>query len=511
MGRNIWVIGDNRQEMIEAQRRINSTGGMRAVCRFSVEAVEQSLKEGEDFVRQSQEWREAPSLIILDYEMSQRENFRTVTFLKSQRTVAGVPLFFMTASRSKESDEECYSRGATVVLHKPFSREGITRIERTAWQYEVTRNYEKMLVQQAHKLQENKQILQLNEQLETRNRLLRQVFGQYFSDDILKEILDHPEGAGIGGKKRDLTVMMADLRGFTSISEMLEPENVTDVLNYFLTSMLPYIISGRGTVIEYLGDSILAVFGAPVYVENQTDRAVSAAIQMQNKMREVNEYCLERGYPSLEMGIAIHRGETFIGNVGSRQLMRYNVIGSVVNECSRMEGFSVGGQILISQAALEHIKSPLSVSGKQDIQAKGLRHPMTIYEVEGIAGERNGSISQEKNDVLVSVEEWVMFNMYPIEGKMIQETAATGRLLEFSSRRAVVLLEEEDVLLRPHMDVEIFAAAKTGKALLTEIYAKIIHRENRKITLRFTHVNKSFHKFSDRIGKQETGGNHEKR
>jgi adenylate cyclase len=151
------------------------------------------------------------------------------------------------------------------------------------------------------------------------------------------------------------------------------------------------------------------------------------------------------------------------------------------------------------------------VSGKQDIQAKGLRHPMTIYEVEGIAGERNGSISQEKNDVLVSVEEWVMFNMYPIEGKMIQETAATGRLLEFSSRRAVVLLEEEDVLLRPHMDVEIFAAAKTGKALLTEIYAKIIHRENRKITLRFTHVNKSFHKFSDRIGKQETGGNHEKR
>lgn len=504
MGRNIWVIGNDRQEMIDAQRRINSTGGMRAVCKLSLESVRRAIGERALAEAAGQEWREMPSLIIVDYNMSQKEDFETVSFIKKQKDLAGIPLFFMTETRTKERDRECYSWGATVVLHKPLSREGIMRIEQTAWQHDVTKNYEKLLVQQANHLREQEEIVKLNRQLEARNSLLRQVFGQYFSDDIFNEILKNPEGAAIGGKKRELTVMMADLRGFTSISEGLSPEKVTDVLNYFFQSMLPPLTEHKGTVIEYLGDSILAVFGAPIASEHQTENAIAAAIKMQNNMEQVNEYCVHNGYPLMEIGIAIHRGEAFIGNVGSEQLMRYNVIGSVVNECSRIESFSVGGQVLASKECLSHINAPVEISDRQEIQAKGLQYPITVCEIRSIRGDYDCHIREQKNDVLYPVDRWVLFNMYPIEEKLIQDVCVTGRLCRFSYKRALVQLDEkEEYDLRVGMDVEIFAAGEDGRALFTEIYAKIIEIREGFLTLRFTHVNRSFRSFANQIWEKQ--------
>jgi hypothetical protein len=175
-----------------------------------------------------------------------------------------------------------------------------------------------------------------------------------------------------------------------------------------------------------------------------------------------------------------------------------------------MESLSVGGQILLSKEALEHTVSPIDVSGKRDIQAKGLRRPMTIYEVRGIGGETIKNSCGETEDCFVPVKDWVMFNMYPVQGKMVQETAVTGRLTAISSKRAVVLLEEDSddetgSFMDIGADVEIFAAAQTGKALMTEIYAKMIQREDREITLRFTHVNKSFERFWEKISEVRNG------
>ena len=326
------------------------------------------------------------------------------------------------------------------------------------------------------------------------------MFGQYFSDDIFNEILENPEGAAIGGKKRELTVMMADLRGFTSISEGLSPEKVTDVLNYFFQSMLPALIEHKGTVIEYLGDSILAVFGAPLVSEEQTENAIAAAIKMQNNMEKVNEYCSRNGYPLMEMGIALHRGEAFIGNVGSEQLMRYNVIGSVVNECSRIESFSVGSQILASQECLAHVRVPVDASAYQEIQAKGLAYPISVCEIRAIQGSYDCRIREQKNDIMYPVDTRVVFNMYPIEGKLIQDICIAGRLCQFSHKRALVRPEKGGSYeLRVGTDVEIFAAGEDGRALFTEIYAKITAIEDGFLTLRFTHVNRSFRSFAGQI------------
>lgn len=497
MEKIIWVIGSNRKEMIEAQRQINSTGSMRAFCMLSFEAVEKAVDKA--IASQSTQMRSqisTPSLIVLDYEMGSQEDYKLLLFLKNQQVLAGVPLFFAVENRSGELDEECYTRGATVVLSKPFTQVGILRMERIAWQHEVTKNYEKMLQKQAGDLQSAREIMRLNHQLEARNELLYQIFGRYFSDKVLDMILEKPQGAAIGGEKRELTVMMSDLRGFTSLSEELGPDAVTALLNFYFGKMAEAITKYGGTIIEFLGDAVLAVFGAPMNSDQQTECAIAAAISMQNNMGEVNRFCEKNGYPTLEMGIGIHRGEAFIGNVGSEKMMRYNVIGRIVNECSRIENYSVGGQVLVSREALDSIECPVEVHNHMEILAKGVPKPVQLSEVIGIGGEYQLRIANVEFDVMKPVEEWVVFNMSPIEDKMVKEDTIPARLLEFSYKRAVVELYDFQAELKVYSDVEIFAAGQDGKAVFTGVYAKVVERHLDMVTLHFTHVSRSFQKFS---------------
>lgn len=497
MEKIIWVIGSNRKEMIEAQRQINSTGSMRAFCMLSFEAVEKAVEKAK--ASQSAQVRSqisTPSLIVLDYDVVSKEEFKLLLFLKNQQVLAGVPLFFMMATRDEALIEECYAKGAMVVLMKPFTQVAIFRMEHTAWQHEVTKNYEKMLQKQAGDLQSAREIVRLNKQLEARNELLYQIFGRYFSDKVLDMILDNPQGAAIGGEKRELTVMMSDLRGFTSLSEALEPEAVTTLLNFYFGKMAEVINKYGGTIIEFLGDAVLAVFGAPLASEQQTECAVAAAISMQNAMGEVNRFCERNGYPTLEMGIGIHRGEAFIGNIGSEKMMRYNVLGRIVNECSRIEGYSVGGQVLVSKEALSYVECPVEVHNHMEITAKGIAKPVELSDVIGIGGEYQLRIANVDFDVLKPVTDMVVFNMSPIEDKMIKEETVPARLLEFSCKRAVVELYDFQAELKVYSDVEIFAAGSNGKAVFTGVYAKVVARHFNMVTLHFTHVSRSFQKFS---------------
>ncbi|MDE6625834.1 MAG: adenylate/guanylate cyclase domain-containing response regulator [Lachnospiraceae bacterium] len=521
MEKVIWVIDSDRKAMLSAQRSINSTGSMRAFCLLSYSAVERAVQ-----AKDVDNWgdKNIPSLIVMDYRTAVAEDFQSISLLKKQQAFAGVPLFFMTEKRSEETDEECFERGAMVVLQKPFTKSGILRLERMAWQHEVTRNYEKVLQKQAGDLQAAREIMNLNKQLKSRNKLLYQVFGRYFSDQVMELILEHPESAAVGGEKKELTVMMADLRGFTSISEELEPEAMTQLLNFYFGKMVEVISNYRGTVIEFLGDGVLAVFGAPLISEDQTADAVAAGIAMQNCMGEVNAYCEQQGYSLLEMGIGIHRGEAFIGNVGSKKMMRYNVIGGVVNECSRIESFSVGGQVLVSREALDTISCPVEVHDRMAIMAKGVHKPVTVCEVIGIGGSYQCSIGNVEFDALKAVDKWTVFNLYRIEGKRVSGEPVSTLLMQFSRKRAVVELldnEEErtkeqpvqsDILadgekdnsrggtqLELYSDVEIFAAGKDGRAIFNGVYAKVVKCSGQELILHFTHINQSFQKFADEI------------
>jgi class 3 adenylate cyclase/CheY-like chemotaxis protein len=503
MEKTIWIIADVKQEMIEAQRGINASGSMRAFCMLSWESVKKAVDtlQSDGLLHKNN-----PSLIILDYEMDQKTDFQLSSMLKNQQFLAGVPLFYMVDNRTDELDEECYEKGATVVLRKPFSSAELLRIERTAWQHEVTKNYEKMLQKQASDLQAAKEIHQLNQQLKSRNELLHQIFGRYFSDKVVDVILEHPEGAAIGGEKREVTVMMSDLRGFTSVSENLEPDKVTDLLNYYFGEMLEVITEYHGVVIEFLGDGILAVFGAPLSSQQQSAEAVAAAICMQNRMENVNCYGRQQGYPDLEMGIGIHRGEVFIGNVGSEKMMRYNVIGNAVNQCSRIESFSVGGQVLVSKETLDMIDCRVKVGSQMEVAAKGVSKPMPVYEITEIEGEYHCALEHMVSDKMYPVETAVTFNLYPIEGKVVMEQPICAHLISFSRKRAKVVLEEVNrERLSEYGDVEIFAAGPEGRAIFTNVYAKIMGIEEDELTLCFTHVNKGFQRFAGSILEERNG------
>lgn len=489
MEKIIWVIGDEKKQLVEAQRQINSYGSMRAVCMLSFDAVKKSMGSV----------KYMPDLIVLDYEMSEKHDFEILSFLKREQALAGVPLFFMVEKRDNDLDEECYRRGAVVIVHKPFSVSELLRIERTAWQHEVTKNYEKMLQKQAVDLQAAREIMSLNKQLQSRNELLYKIFGRYFPDSVVDVILESPEGAGIGGEKREMTVLMADLRGFTSVSEELSSETVTDLLNFYFSRMSDAIMKYHGTVIEFLGDAVLSVFGAPLPEEEHAANAVAAAITMQNSMGELNTYCKEHGYPSLEMGIGIHSGEAFIGNIGSEKMMRYNVIGKIVNECSRIESYSIGGQVLVSRETIHKINCPLEEHNRIEITAKGIQKPVPVCEVVGIGGEYGCSIQNVEFDILYPVKQRVLFNMYPVVGKLIQENPITAVLKEFSRKRAVVWIDGDERDLNLYSDVEIFAAGKDGKAVFTGVYAKVVTGKGKAITLHFTHVNRSFQNFAASI------------
>ncbi len=492
MEKIIWVVDFDRQAMIYTQRQINSQGSMRAIALLSRQAVAHAIAENQDPGSES-----LPALILFDYDTCVQDGFEVLKMMREQMILAGVPIFFMMEERNAERDEVCFERGAIVVVSKPFTATGLLRIERIAWQHEVTRNYEKMLQKQAYHLQHTREVVELNEQLKRRNELLYKVFGRYFPDEVVREILDHPTKEGLGGEKKEVTVLMSDLRGFTAISEGLDPEEVKKILNFYFDRMVTAILQYHGVIIELLGDGILAVFGTTEGEENHTEEAIAASIMMQNAMEEVQEFCKDQGYPQLEMGIGIHRGDVFIGNVGSETMMRYNVVGRVVNECSRIEGFSVGGQILVSREAIAEVKCPVKRKNVQDIQSKGTQRPLQVVEVLGIEGKYQMMIQNVDVNAMSFVTSRVIFNMFPIEEKIVSEKVCAAELIFISRRRALVRLENKTEALPMYTDVEIFAVSENGHALFTSVFGKVVAQEKDEITVHFTRTSRGFENFVD--------------
>ncbi len=489
MEKNIWVIADNRTDMLEAQRSINSRGSMRAICILSFEALQRALSSVTNM----------PSLIIIDYEMSGKENFRSLSWVKEQQSLVGIPLFFMVGSSGDEIHNDCYMRGALAVLKKPLNAVAVERIERMAWQFDVARNVEKKLEKQAYDLKAAREIERLNKQLAARNELLYQVFGRYFSDEIMERIFQDPSGVSIGGEKKNMTVMMADLRGFTAVSQTMYSDSVMDLLNFYFGKMIEIISAYKGTVIEFLGDGILAVFGAPIPLEDHTESAVAAAITMQNAMGEVNAYCHQRGYETIDMGIGIHCGEVFIGNIGSEKVMRYNVIGSVVNECSRIEGYSVGSQVLVSSRAIENISCSFGTKDTIHIKAKGIGTILKVYEVTELSGKYACRIQTDEQHRAYSVSEEIVFELQLLIDKLLSQRVIKTTLKEITCKNAIVGLNDRTTDFYLYDDVKILARSPEGEILFDDVYAKIIDAGTNRIKLHFTHTNKEFRSLMEQM------------
>lgn len=314
----------------------------------------------------------------------------------------------------------------------------------------------------------------LNSQLELRNRLLHTTFGRYLSDDLVNQLLDTPDGLAIGGKKAQITVLMSDLRGFTALSGRIDPQVLITVLNHYLGEMTEIIERYGGTIIEFVGDGILSIFGTPIVRSDHAASAVAAAIEMQGRMEAVNCWNREQGYPELEMGIGINSGEAIVGNVGSERRTRYNVIGSPVNLCGRVESCSVGGQVLISRQTREMIETELEIAQELTVAPKGLEEPMTLYQVLSIGapyGVAFRPVEEEPEPLAIPV----MTRLWRLQEKQSGQTAVPCILTALCPAGAVL---ETPMDMQPFDNIKLDAGG--------ELFCKVLAKRGAGWQVRFT-------------------------
>lgn len=206
------------------------------------------------------------------------------------------------------------------------------------------------------------------------------LFSKYVHKDVLHQLMKSPEAINLTGEKRYLTVLFSDLRGFTTLSESLTPEDLTKILNGYFSAMTPAVLEEQGTIDKYIGDAIMAFWNAPLEVRNHEQHAVMAALRMQEDLVKFNK---ENG-TSLAVGVGIHAGNAVVGNVGSKDRVNYTVLGDTVNTASRVEGLTkkYGVGIITTEEVKNNVRSQDVLFRKLDIiTVKGKSKPTTLYEV----------------------------------------------------------------------------------------------------------------------------------
>jgi adenylate cyclase len=224
-------------------------------------------------------------------------------------------------------------------------------------------------------------------------RKMERLFGQYVSKDVYEQLVANPELARLGGHRRDMTVLFSDIRGFTSLSEKGQPEDVVHTLNEYFTRMVHLVFLHKGTLDKFVGDMVMALFGAPLSDPRHADHAVEAALDMVAELGTLNERWQAEGRPELDIGIGINTGPMIAGNIGSEAIMSYTVIGDAVNLGSRLESLNkeYGTRIIISDATRQELTGRYLLRPLGDVVVKGKTQPVAIFEVVGRADAAEAS------------------------------------------------------------------------------------------------------------------------
>jgi adenylate cyclase len=229
-----------------------------------------------------------------------------------------------------------------------------------------------------------RRILDVSEERLQLVNFIRDTFGRYLSSKVVDEILESPQGQKIGGTRKTITVLMSDLRGFTSLSEARDPGEMVDLLNQYLERMSKIIQKYDGMIDEIIGDALLVVFGAPKNHGDDPERAIACGIEMQNDLTRLNIEIGKQGYPSLEMGIGINTGKVIVGNIGSEVRMKYGIVGTAVNTAARIESNSIGGQVLIGESTYKIVENKIQAEIPHNVMMKGMKQPLVFYPVNSI-------------------------------------------------------------------------------------------------------------------------------
>ena len=215
-----------------------------------------------------------------------------------------------------------------------------------------------------------------------REEVARANYSRFMPEYVVKQLLENPDSFRLGGVNQTITVLFADIRGFTSISEHAKPELIVKLLNLYFTAMSEVIFAHGGTLDKYIGDGLMAIFGAPTATAEDAENAVKAAAAMQRRMIDLNEELSAENLGRIAIGIGLHTGEATVGYIGSEKRSEYTAIGDTVNLASRLESNAVGGQILISEAAARAGGSGFPLLSHEPLKVKNRLQSVTLFEVK---------------------------------------------------------------------------------------------------------------------------------
>ena len=287
---------------------------------------------------------------------------------------------------------------------------------------------------------------------------------------------------------REVTVMLTDLRGFTAISEEHSAPVLLDMLNRYLVRMTEIAVSHGGTIDTFMGDAIMVLFGAPFSHGDDPFRAVHCAIDMQRALFEMNKDNRERDLPELNMGIGINTGEVMAGLLGSDHYAEYTVIGDEVNLASRIEAYSLRGQVLISESTRRHVQDRVTLGEPMDVIVKGKKQPVNLFEVLAIP-----SVGKElpRQEVRKSprVETSMPFEYQRLDGKIVRSERLNGTILDLSYNG---VLAQVDAPLPAQSDIRLDLHFTHSGTAATDVYGRVVRafeRDGRHLAcIEFTSV-----------------------
>ncbi len=214
-----------------------------------------------------------------------------------------------------------------------------------------------------------------------REEVARANYSRFMPEYVVKQLLNNPDSFRLGGANQTITVLFADIRGFTALSERENPEKIVGLLNRYFSAMSEIIFEHGGTLDKYIGDGLMAIFGAPTATPEDPLNAVKAAVAMQKRLLKLNDELKVDGFSPISVGIGLHTGEATIGYIGSDKRSEYTAIGDTVNLASRLESNAGGGQIFISEATASACPNSLPLKAQEPMTVKNRVQPVNLFEV----------------------------------------------------------------------------------------------------------------------------------
>ncbi|MBI3398283.1 MAG: adenylate/guanylate cyclase domain-containing protein [Deltaproteobacteria bacterium] len=214
-----------------------------------------------------------------------------------------------------------------------------------------------------------------------KKEILKGAFNRYVSKPVADEILKNPEKIQLGGERREITVIFADIREFTALTRQMQPEAIVELLNRYFTILTEVIFHFDGTVDKFIGDAVMGVFGSPIPREDHLKQGIKAAVVIKKVMSEVNRSRDKRGLVLLPMGLGLDSGDVIVGSMGSKVRMEYTAIGDAVNVSSRLTGIAKEGEILISEKVYLQMQEYISCIKLPDVNIKGITGPFSVYNL----------------------------------------------------------------------------------------------------------------------------------